>query len=82
MGNENRSLLGSSQIMGSNHWNGDLMKERLASSLGDPKLCLRICKFPTGCQENSKRELGDNLDTPCGGRSCCTIKDLINATGI
>ena len=40
------------------------------------------CKFSIGCQENCERELGDNLDTPCGGRSCRSIEDPIVTMGI
>ena len=82
MGDEDRSVPGSSWIMGSIHQNRDKPKERSASSLGDPKLCLRIRKFLIGFQENCKRELGDNSDTPCGNRSHRTIEDSIVATGI
>ena len=82
MGDEDGSVLGSSWFMGSNHRNRGKLKERSASSLGNPKLCLRICEFSIGCQENPERELGDNSDTPCGGRSCRSIEDSIVVTGI
>ena len=64
------------------HRNRDKPKESSTSSLGDLKLCLRIRKFPTGCQENCERELRDNSDTLCGGRSRRTIEDSIAVTGI
>ena len=67
---------------GGNQWNQDEPKEIFASSLGNPKLCPIICKCLTGCQENFERELGDNLDTPCGGRLRCTIKNSIAARRI
>ena len=82
MGDEDGSVPGSSWLMGSNHRNRDKLKERSARSLDDPKLCLRIRKLSIGCQENRERELGDNSDTPCGGRSRRSIEDPIVATGI
>ena len=57
MGNEDGSVPGSSWFMGSNHQNRAELKERLASSLCNPKLCLRIRELSIGCQEICKREL-------------------------
>ena len=54
MGDEDGSVPGSSWFMGSNHRNQEKPKERSVSSLGDPKLHLRIREFSIGCQEIAK----------------------------